>query len=409
MKVCYMDGVGPFGGASRSLYEAVRAMPIDAIQPYFIAANGTALNFYREVAADVVPVRGLSRFDNTRYSHYRGKRWLILARETAYLPSTLAGIRAARKAWGDVDLIHVNEVLELLPAILAKKTFGAPLVVHVRSVQNDDPRSRRYRYVCDMLRRHADQVIAIDENVRASLPADINVAVIHNSFTAQKADVRDDVMVERLDALRPTALKVGFVGNLHHSKGLFEMIEAAKLVIDAGHDVEFAIVGGTTISDTDTAGGLLKRAGLAQNVQQELRQRAAAMGLQDRFHLLGPTADIQSVYDRIDVICFASHYDAPGRPVFEAAFAGVPSITAVTHPHSDTIVPDGTGICIQPRNVPQLAEAIIRFAENREEVRRMGSNALALAKRNFDPAQNALKLLAVYRDVVAKHRTATAA
>ena len=40
-------------------------------------------------------------------------------------------------------------------------------------------------------------------------------------------------------------------------------------------------------------------------------------------------ANIAQAYARMDVICFPSHYDAPGRPIFEAAFLKVPSIAAV--------------------------------------------------------------------------------
>ena len=56
-------------------------------------------------------------------------------------------------------------------------------------------------------------------------------------------------MQSKLDALRPASLKIGFVGNLHHSKGLFDLLEAAKLVRAAGRDVEYAIVGGVTVVD----------------------------------------------------------------------------------------------------------------------------------------------------------------
>lgn len=394
----YIDGVGPFGGASRSLFEAVRALRPIGVEPYFLATRGTSIDFYRTEAAELIATRGLSRFDNTLYSHYRGKRWLVLLRETFLLPSTGVALLRARRQWRDFDVIHVNEILELGPAILAKRIFGAPLVVHVRSVQNNDPSSRRYQAICDLLRRHADAVIAIDENVRLSLPSDIAVDVIHNGFTPQTAD-RDLKMIARFEQLRPSSLKVGFVGNLHHSKGLFEMLEAAKRLQAQGVDFDMVLVGGTTISDVGLKARAIRAAGLAQNVRQQLEQRATELGVADRIHFFGPTRDITSVYDRIDVLCFASHYNAPGRPVFEAAFSGVPSITAVTEPRSDTLRPYETGIAISPRDSAQLANAVRYFAERRQEVTRMGGNARALAEANFDPRKNAQALLDIYQRI----------
>ena len=45
IRVLYIDGDGPFGGASRSLFEAVRALPDGTVAPYFVASRGTALDF----------------------------------------------------------------------------------------------------------------------------------------------------------------------------------------------------------------------------------------------------------------------------------------------------------------------------------------------------------------------------
>jgi glycosyltransferase involved in cell wall biosynthesis len=400
MKLLYIDGVGPFGGASRSLFEAVRALPAGSVDPYFLAARGSALEYYRQLAVDVLPVRGLSRFDNTLYSHYRGVRWAVLLRELAYLPFSAVGIWAARRRWRGIDLIHANEVLELLPAIAAKYAFGAPLVVHVRSVQNADLRSMRYRVVCALLRNHADAIVAIDENVRSSLPEDLDVTVIHNSFTPKPAARLDTAMISRIEALPKGSVKIGFVGNLHESKGLFEMARAAKIVLDEGIDVDFVIVGGTTRSDSGVGASALSAGGLAQNVQIRLQEEVRKLGIADRFHFMGPTGDIQSVYERIDVICFASHYDTPGRPIFEAAFAGVPSIAAITKPHPDTLVPYETGIPIAPRSVENLAGSVRYFATSPGEIRRMGENARRLAEANFDPAKNSAALLALYQQVL---------
>ena len=81
IRVLYICGIGPFGGASRSLYEAVKAMPKESVEAYFIGVHGSALPFYKEVATDMFATTGLTGFDNSRYSYYRGIRWLVLLRE----------------------------------------------------------------------------------------------------------------------------------------------------------------------------------------------------------------------------------------------------------------------------------------------------------------------------------------
>ena len=405
VRVLYLDGVGPFGGASRSLFEAVRALPEGSVEPYFVTQQGTVVDFYGQLAKGFVSTRGLTRIDNSRYSHYRGVRWLILLRELFYLPFTLAGLLKARRLWRHVDLIHQNEVMEILPGLIARRLFGAPLVVHVRSLQRVDERSLRTSWINNILRCKVAAVIAINENTRATLPADMAVDVIQNSFTPLRSARPDPVLLSRLGKLRPSSLKVGFVGNLHHSKGLFDLLDAARIIREMGRDVEFVIVGGVTIADTGLKGWALAKAGLAQNVQAELTEQITQAGLQDTFHLIGATTDIQCVYDCLDVIAFPSHYDAPGRPVFEAAFSGVPAIVSVNSPKADTLVQGQTGLAIPARNPRKLAEAILHFADDRSEVERMGARARELAQANFVPAANARKLLALYERVVAAHRS----
>lgn len=198
IRVLYLDGVGPFGGASRSLYEAIRSLPPGSVEGYFLAANGSALEYYRKLAKDVVVTHGLTRFDNTQYSHYRGARWLVLLREAFHVPYTLASIIQAKRKWRNIDVIHVNEITEIIPGLIARLIFRAPMIVHVRSPQSNVVSSKRSKLIRSVLRSQANLVIAIDETVRSSLPQDINVEVLHNSFSPG-SDLPDLLFKERLD------------------------------------------------------------------------------------------------------------------------------------------------------------------------------------------------------------------
>ncbi|MEP6482549.1 MAG: glycosyltransferase family 4 protein, partial [Rhodoglobus sp.] len=397
LRVLYIHMVGAFGGASRSLFEVVRAFPPGAVQPMFVTQQGSVKTFFSQLGA-VVESKGLSQFDNTRYSHYRGTRWVVLLRELAYLPLTAFALRRARRRWGTVDLIHLNEFTGLIPLWIARRLFQAPSVVHVRSLAYNEPRSARTRWI-DRLLRKADAVIAIDENVRESLPADLGVQVIHNVFSPAGVTDPDESFERRLSTLRPESFKVGFVGNLMRVKGIYELIEAARMTVERGLDVEFIIVGDDPHPSSSVKGRLLKLLGLDQSARQEIEAALDQHGLRGRVHLVGFTSDIAHAYRRMDVLCFPSHYDAPGRPIFEAAFFGVPSIVALRHPRSDTLVDGETGLAIEPRDARGLAAAIERLASDPASARRMGDAARQLAHENCDAGRNAMQLLGVYRRI----------
>lgn len=97
------------------------------------------------------------------------------------------------------------------------------------------------------------------------------------------------------------------------------------------------------------------------------------------------------------MLCFPSHLNAAGRPVFEAAFFKVPSIVAMQNPRADTMIDGETGICIAPKDAQALARAIEYFYARPEEVRRMGEAAYRLALRDFDTKKNACRMLAIYQ------------
>jgi glycosyltransferase involved in cell wall biosynthesis len=213
-------------------------------------------------------------------------------------------------------------------------------------------------------------------------------------------------VLRKLAALRPESFKIGFVGNLLLVKGIHELVEAARLTRDEGLDVDFIIIGDDARPSRGLKARLLKAVGLQQNVRAEVEAALDRHSLRERFHLVGFTPDIASVYRYMDVLAFPSHYDAPGRPIFEAAFFGKPSIVAVREPKADTLVDGVTGLAIEPRSAQQLAHAISRMARDRDATRRMGDAARRMAEQNFDAPRNAARLLELYYRVIGRRARA---
>lgn len=400
MNILYIDGVGPFGGASRSLFEMLKAGDRSRFRRMFLVQQGTANDYYRQVGDDLIAVRGISRLDNTQFGYYRRARWLILLREIFYIPFTIGALLRAKRRWRKIDVVHANEVLEIVPAIAASLFFRAPLVVHVRSPQRRDWRSFRSRLLHGALRRFATKVIAIDEGVRATLPPDLDVSVIHNSFVPEAAAIPDERLRATLDRLgRTEALTVGFVGNLHASKGVDCILDAAEILMRTGRPCTFLMVGGHTARGSGLVWRLLNMFGLAQNQGDALIERLATSPAREHVHLLGATSDIDALYSAVDVVVFPSHFDAPGRPVFEAAFYGVPSVVAVRDPYPDTLVDGVTGLAIAAPDGAMLAEALARLDRDRGHLAKMGDGARVLAKANFSPFINTAKIEAIYESI----------
>lgn len=397
--VLYIHPFGAYGGATKSLAEMVAALPPGAVTGIALAPPGVAARSLADAGLQVRTVRGIAQWDDTRFGHYRGVRWLILLREIAYWPGTLLALRRVA-ASGPFDLIHCNEITALLAGVLAKKRLGAPLLVHVRSLQRGDAGGRVSAWLMRLLRRHADAVVAIDEAVRRTLPADLRVNIVYNGM-AVPAEL----------PARPAdegPFLVAIIGVLHRAKGVYEFVAAAKVLRDRGVDVKLLVVGENVRPVTGLRGWLLRRLDFARDVRGDLEAYVAQHDLQRQVEFTGFVADIRGVYGRIDAVCFPSHLDAPGRPVFEAALFGLPTVVAMRNPTADVVVPGRTGLCIDVPTPEAIADAIQALAADRLASRRMGAEARRAALQRFESRISAARMLDLYRTICSGPSTSRA-
>lgn len=398
VSVLYIHMCGEFGGASRSLFETINGFPKRRVIPYVITPKGSVEAFFKTRGIALLSTTGISQFDNTRYGYYRNIRWLVLLRELYYLPFTIYLLIKARYRWRSIGLIHVNELTAIVPAILAKILFKVPVIVHVRSVQEVTNTPLRVRIIRFLIKRYVDELIAIDETVRRSLSARVAAKVVHNGFlperTFNNSSNSDKIQVEN------NSFVVAIVGNLIVQKGVYDFIHAAKLCAQRNPKIQFLIVGGNVRRFRGIKAFVLTKAGFYRDVQRHCEQYIRENNLQQFIRLMEFTPDISSIYNHIDLLCFPSHLNAVGRPVFEAAFFKVPSVVAIRDPLPDTLNHGVTGLSVPAHNPAALSEAILYLAERPQVVKEMGQNALNLARRNFDSKKNARKILRIYDSVL---------
>lgn len=392
MKILYLHSSKALGGMTKSLAETIAAFPPGTVKATVLCPCGPSAEIFREVGARTVEARGVARWNESLHGAYGGLRWLVLLREIAHLPFTLLALRRAL-ALGPYDVIHSNEVDTTYHGLLARRWSGHPLVAHVRCLLRGPGGGRRTRHQ-EIALASADQVIAIDGNVRRTLPSVLPVEIIHNGMTVTGSAERD-----KRDG---GPMRIAAIGTLNATKGIYQFVEAARLCLATGLDVEFWVVGGNVRQVSGPLGWLMHRLGQESDVRADLERIIRKEKLEARILLKGVVKDVSSIYRQIDVLSFATPLDAPGRPVFEAAYFGIPSIVAVRDPTPDTIVPGETGICIPTPDAKLLADAVEYLYRNPPERRRMGENARALAEANFNVRRNAARVLEIYQRLVGK-------
>jgi len=391
VRVLFLHPAAAFGGASKSLIELFGCLRAYGVQGAVLTPSGTVCQAFAQAGMDVRRVRGLSQFDNTRYGYYRRLRWIILLREFFLLPFSLIAIWRLRHE--RFDVLHLNEVTLLPLGILAKLLLRIPMVVHVRSLQRPPGRGLRTRLLSAMLQRFAEAVVPIDHTVASTLSNDLPLRVVHNGLSI------DSPPNEMSPRDRDGPVRVGFVGGLIPLKGVYELVEAMRILKDRQVRIECWIAGENARDLSGLKAWVLRKLGFAHDVRKDLECFIVKHDLQSNVHLLGFVDDVRLLYPQLDILCFPSHLDAAGRPVFEAAFYSIPSVVAVANPVSDAILHEVTGLAI-PRSDPELlADALHRLAQDSEFRLALGRRARRWAEDNFAIEVNARLMYRIYQDV----------
>lgn len=238
----------------------------------------------------------------------------------------------------------------------------------------------------------ADGVVAIDENVKSSLPYKNNCVVIHNGLNMDglPQDHRESVVKSDKD------ICVAFFGNYLKQKGIYEFVQSAHECKKQNLPIKFCIVG-PRHTKTGFLGKVLNFLKIKEDMVSLIDKYVTDNGL-DNINFVPFQKDIRTFMPNIDILCFPSRMEGIGRPVFEAAFFKKPSIVVITQPMSDTFIDGVTGIAIADGSVQNLCNAYKFFCNNPNSISSMGEAAYELANKNFDINKNTEKLYKFYLD-----------
>lgn len=159
-----------------------------------------------------------------------------------------------------------------------------------------------------------------------------------------------------------------YVGRMIRSKGVLELINAAKLMRREGLHFELQLVG-----DVDPRNPTSLSADDLQRIQDEGVTR-----------WLGQRSDVLSLLKSTDIFCSPTFYrEGMPRSLIEAAAAGLPIVTTDV-PGCREVVAEGiNGFLVPPRDPHALAEALGRLVQSRELRERMGRASRTRFEENF--------------------------
>jgi phosphatidylinositol alpha-mannosyltransferase len=146
-------------------------------------------------------------------------------------------------------------------------------------------------------------------------------------------------------------------------------------------------------------GRLAAGIGIVEDEEAALLSRATALGVADRVTLIPFTPDPGPVLRALDIVVFPNQGMGLGRPVIEAAAAGIPVIASGSNDGAGLLADGQGGILLQRGTPAALADAIARLVCDKGLRHRLGA-AAAHRSSMFSAASSAAAVARMYVDTL---------
>jgi glycosyltransferase involved in cell wall biosynthesis len=163
-------------------------------------------------------------------------------------------------------------------------------------------------------------------------------------------------------------------------KGIEDLLDAAKLVVDENPNVHFALVG----------------EGARRN---EYTNRAARMGLADHVTFTGQVEDPMGagVYAAADVVCQVSRWEEVfGYVIAEAMACGKPMVGTRVGGIPELVEHGKTGFVVERGDARAIADRILKLVSDPALRERMGAAGREVARAKFDLQVNVDRVVRLY-------------
>ncbi len=282
-------------------------------------------------------------------------------------------------------LLHTHTPRSALIGRVVCMITGLPMVHHVHSPAELDTehgwRNVRNDLVEKFSLRGASRLIAVsaslEERLRARGFAAARIRQIPNGVPIAERSRRRYQPGEELT--------IGTIALYRPRKGIEVLLEAMKLLRDAGARTRLHAVGPFETPDYERAVLVL----------------ASKLGLEQSITWVGFTSDVAAEFSRMHLFALPSLY-GEGMPmvVLEAMAAGLPVVSTRVE-GIPQVVRDGVdGLLAEAGSAQDLAHALQRFVRGEVSSEIMGDSGWHRQRENFSDASMAAGVAAVYREVL---------
>ncbi len=293
-----------------------------------------------------------------------------------WLTTTFADIIAKHS----VDVVHVNTIVLLEPALAARR-MGRTSVIHSRElISLDQPLQKEIaldagEIVAEVLRR-SDWVIGNSRVTCKLFSKGDQTIYVPNCIHPSEFDMQNRF---------GSTIKFGIVSSNIPKKGIEDFVEVARLSADRAPLAKFVVIG----PETDKT--------------REWAQEVASGKRPNNLEFLGYRDTPRSAVSEFNVLLNLSSFaESFGRTVAEAMAARRP-VVAYDWGALPELVQNGVnGFLVPYKNIERVVDAVQALCENSNLIAKMGEAGRAFVKDNFSQDNLSLALAEAYEKILGK-------
>lgn len=378
LRIAYIDHTARWSGGEVALYNILTNIG-EHIDPLVILAEeGDLADRLRQRNIDV---RIVPLDDSIRN---RGRNAVNLGAPAAYRLLAYGKKLAPLLREEKVVCVHTNSLKSAFYGAVAAKSAKVPLIWHIRDhIGPPYLKPIVAKGIRLMSRFLPNGVIANSKSTLSALelPPDKKTLVVYSAF-AKAITARDATANSRDD----DSFNVVLVGRLAEWKGQHILLEAARSFLPDKR-VKFWLAGDALFGE--------------EEYKRRLESTMREYGL-DNVNLLGHVDDIQGLMQRCDLLIHTSITPEPfGQVIIEGMAAGLPVIASNEGGPKETVVPNETGLLIEPGDPAKLEEAIRWMLEHPQERQHMGDKGMERVRKHFVIENTVKDIVHYYKGLLA--------
>jgi glycosyltransferase involved in cell wall biosynthesis len=303
------------------------------------------------------------------------------------------------------DIVHTHTPVAGFIGRLAAALAGTPFIVNtVHGFFFHEATHPVFRRIMVALERFAGRFTHLtfsvsSEDVETAVrericPRD-RIIAIGNGVDLQKFDLSLAEQARRRIreefGIPQDAPVVGVMGRIVKGKGVVEFVQAMPVVLKARPDARFLIVGDALPSDNDS-------------VKDQIIELVGSLGIQESVIFTGMRMDVPELLAAMDLFVLPSYREGLPVVVLEAMAMAKPVVSTWIRGCREVVVDGETGILVQPRDVPALADAIIRVLSDKDMAHRMGRSGRKRIEHQFELKRIVRKQLDALANLIASTR-----